>query len=127
MKDTLDTLAQQWAAAKDNEDHFRNQRVAIEEAITKIHPARAEGSETFSTPGGARITLTGKVSYKADVDALTALTGSWPADVRPLKTKVEADETKLKAIRHERPDLWLKIAPAIETKDAKVGVKVTLP
>ena len=55
---------------------------------------------------------------------LIALTGSWPDDVRPVRTKVEADETRLKAIRAESPRLWAQIAPAVETKPAKTGVSI---
>jgi hypothetical protein len=52
------------------------------------------------------------------------LTGSWPVDIRPIKTKIEADETKLKALRSDVPELWAKIADAIETKPAKTGVSI---
>jgi hypothetical protein len=64
------------------------------------------------------------VTYKVDIDKLTALTGSWPVDIRPIKTKIEADETKLKALRNDVPELWAKIADAIETKPAKTGVSI---
>jgi hypothetical protein len=44
--------------------------------------------------------------------------------VRPVKTKIEADETRLKAIRNESPKLWAQIAAAVETKPAKTGVSI---
>lgn len=125
--DNIDRLATLWHHAKAKEDQARDERVKIEEEILKAHPAKEEGSETFETSQGAKITLTGKVSYKADVDRLIALSGSWPADIRPVRTKVEADETRLKAIRQHRPDLWAAIAPAIETKPAKTGVSIKFP
>ena len=122
--DAIDMLAVEWAAAKEREDEAKAQRIAVEEKILQLHPAKPEGSETFATPGGAKVTLTGKVTYKVDIDKLTALTGSWPDDVRPVRTKVEADETRLKAIRAESPKLWAQIAPAVETKPAKTGVSI---
>lgn len=121
---TIDELASAWAVAKAREDQARDERIDIEQAILALHPAKEEGSETFQTPGGSKITLTGKVTYKADIEKLTALTGSWPDELKPVKTEVKADESKLKAIRAERPDLWRKISTAVETKPAKTGVSI---
>ncbi len=122
--ETIDQLATLWAIAKQKEDAARDERVGIEKQILALHPAREEGSETFATPAGAKITLTGKVSYKANVDTLLTLTAAWPADVRPIKVKTEADEAKLRAIRAESPKLWAQIAAAVETKPAKTGVAI---
>jgi len=122
---TLDELAIEWSIAKQKEDAAKAERIAAEEKILKLHPAREEGSETFATPNGVKITLTGKVTYKVNIDKLTALTGAWPADIRPLKTKVEPDEAKLKALRHDVPKLWADIAEAITVTPAKTGVKIT--
>lgn len=122
--ETIDQLATLWAIAKQKEDAARDERVGIEKQILALHPAREEGSETFATPAGAKITLTGKVSYKANVDTLLTLTAAWPADVRPIKVKTEADEAKLRAIRAESPKLWAQIAAAVETKPAKTGVTI---
>lgn len=122
--EAIDQLAVAWSAAKEREEEARLERVSIEEAILKLHPAREEGSETFATPAGAKITTIGKVTYKADIDKLTALTGDWPDEAKPIKVEVKADDSKLKAIRNDRPDLWKRIAPAIETKPAKTGVSI---
>lgn len=122
--DPMDQLAVEWATAKEREDNARAERIDIENKILALHPAKEEGSESFATPAGAKITLTGRVTYKVDIDKLIALTGAWPDDVRPVKTKVEADETRLKAIRNESPKLWAQIAAAVETKPAKTGVSI---
>lgn len=122
--DAIDLLATEWAIAKDKEDAAKAERIDIEEKLLKLHPAKEEGSESFSTPRGAKITLTGRVTYKVDIDKLTSITAGWPDDLRPIKTKVEADETRLKAIRAEAPKLWADIAPAVETKPAKTGVSI---
>ena len=122
--DNIDRLATLWRHAKEREDTARADRIKIEEQLLKAHPAKEEGSETFKTPQGVKITITGKISYKADVDKLIALAGGWPEDIRPIKTKVEADETRLKAIRQHRPDLWAAIAGAVTTKPAKTGVSI---
>lgn len=122
--DSLDTLATRWHAAKRLEDKAREDRIAVEKAILELHPAKEEGTETVTTSSGTKIKLTGKVIYKADVQQLEVLTAEWPEEARPIRVKVEADEAKLKAIRSERPDLWKRIAGAVETKAAKTGVAI---
>lgn len=121
----MDQLCRDWLAAKQREVIANADRLRIEAAMIAMHPAREEGSETFATAGGMKVTLVGKISYKADVQKLVALTESWPADVRPVK--VVANESMLKAIRNDRPDLWRKLSSAIETKPAKTGVTVEVP
>lgn len=119
---TMDDLASQWLLAKRDEDAAREKRLFVEKLIVGLHPAKEEGTETLTTPAGNKVKLTGKLIYKADVQQLEALTAGWPEDARPIKVKVEADESKLKLIRSERPDLWKRIAGAVETKPAKVNV-----
>jgi len=120
----IDKLANDWRSAKQREDLARNDRIAIEQQIIEMRPVKEEGAMTIHTPLGSSITLVGKVTYKCNIEALVALTSSWPEDIRPIKTKVEADETKLKALRADVPKLWAQIAPAIETKPAKTGVSI---
>ena len=122
--DKIDELANKWAIAKQKEDAAREERVSIEQEMIALHPAREEGSETFTTAHGAKITMTGKLSYKVDLDKLTALTGSWPVDMRPIKTEVKANESKLKVIRSMAPEAWAQIAQAVTVTPAKTGVTV---
>ena len=120
----IDELALKWSIAKQKENAARDQRVEIEEEILALHPAREEGSETFATPQGAKISLTGKMTYKADLEKLIAITANWPEEARPIKTETKADESILKALREHSPEAWLQIAPAITVTPAKTGVKV---
>lgn len=122
--EALDDLAKQWRIAKDKEDSARELRVFIENEILKLHPAKEEGSETFQTPTGVKIQLTGKLTYKANVDKLAEITRAWPSDVRPIKTEIKADDTKLKAIRRDAPKLWAEIAQAVTVTPAKTGVSI---
>ena len=120
----LDELATEWRRCKLAEDAARLDRVAIEQKILDIYPAKDEGALTIHTPEGHSVTMVGKLTYRVDIDKLTELTMSWPEDIKPLKHKVEADESKLKAMRANVPELWAKIADAIETKPAKTGVSI---
>ena len=121
---SIDKLADQWRSAKQREDQARIDRIAIEIQIIELNPTKEEGAVTINTPLGNNITLVGKVTYKCNVEALVALTSTWPEDIRPIKHKVEADETKLKALRADVPKLRAQISPAIETKPAKTGVSI---
>ena len=120
----IDQLTLQWQAAKQRETQARDDRVAIEDKILALYPAHEEGSTTVLTPAGTKIRTTGKLTYKVDLIALQSLTLDWPEDVRPVRMKLEADETKLKAIRQESPTIWAKIAAAVTTKPAKTGVAI---
>lgn len=118
-------LAAAWLAAKRDEQAANARRLQIEADLLKLVPAREEGSSTQELANGFKVKLTGKLTYKVDVDQLLKLTESWPD--KPVKVKTEADETMLKAIRAERPDLWRTIAPAITVKPAKTAVSVEVP
>lgn len=124
MSDELDNLAKQWSIAKQKEEAAKELRIFLENEILKLHPAREEGSETFATPNGVKIKLTGKLTYKVNIEQLAALTQGWPADARPIKTEIKADEAKLKAIRNEAPKLWSDIAAAVTVSPAKTGVAI---
>lgn len=124
MMEQIDILAHKWSIAKQKEEAGRDERVEIEKQILALHPAREEGSETFATPQGVKISLTGKLTYKADVAKLQELTANWPEEARPIKTEVKADESKLKVIRSMAPEAWAQIAQAVTVTPAKTGVTV---
>jgi hypothetical protein len=126
MTANVDILAQLWAQAKSKEDAAKNERIDLEQKILALIPAKEEGSSTTTTASRIKIKLTGKLTYKVELDKLIELTKSWPEDVRPIKAKVEADETKLKAIRSDAPKLWSDIAAAVTVSPAKTGVTVEL-
>jgi hypothetical protein len=121
---TLDQLAILWDIAKQREEEAKIERIKIEEQILAMHPAKEEGSETVTTDHGAKIQLTGKLAYKADMDKLFEITKTWPEEVRPLKLETKLDETKLKAIRAQSPKAWAQIAQAVTVTPAKTGVSI---
>ena len=119
---TAEELAQHWLQAKRDEAAANERRVDIEQQILALFPAKEEGSSSTALENGMKLKTTGKLAYKADLDKLLALTAGWPE--KPVKTKVEADESLLKAIRTDRPDLWRQIAPAITVKPAKTYIVI---
>lgn len=124
---TVDDLVVQWLDAKRQEDAANKRRVEIEAQICELHPPREEGSSTVELAGGMKLTLTGKLTYKAvDLEKLQTLALQLPPGLRPVKTEVKLDEAGAKYLRAKEPQLWALIAPAIEVKPAKTSVKVGL-
>jgi len=122
---TAEKLAAEWLIAKRQELEAVARRLEIESDLLKMLPHKEEGSASTTLSNGFRFKATGKLAYKADIDKLLALTASWPE--KPVKTKVEADEALLRAIRTDRPDLWRQIAPAITVKPAKTYIVIEEP
>lgn len=117
-------LAAEWLAAKKIEQQATENRIDIEKKILALIPAKEEGSSTTKLANGLSVKVTGKLSYKANIESLRSITSSWPEEARPLRTKLELDEPILRAIRQDRPDLWKQIAPAVSVKPAKTNVVV---
>lgn len=120
----LKMLSMLWLDAKAAEKLATEKRVALEHQIIQLVGSKEEGA-TSTECDGMKITTTGRLSYKADVLALQAMTAGWPADIQPVQVKYVADETRLKRIRADRPELWRSIAPAVEVKPQKTGVTIT--
>ena len=119
----LRALSTLWLEAKAKETEATNQRIAIEKSIIELVGAKEEGSKSTEFEE-LKITTTGRLSYKADATELLTLTMAWPVDIQPAYLAPKIDETRLKKIRAERPDLWREIARAVVVKPAKTGVTI---
>lgn len=120
----IDKLAAEWLAAKLAEQNATAQRILIEEQILKLVPAKEEGASSTTLANGMKLTTTGKLNYKVNVDHMLNLCAGWDLKLRPVKIITQADETALKKIRAERQDLWAQIAPAVTITPAKTAVKI---
>lgn len=124
---TAEDLARLWSGAKAVERAAQAERVEIEEAlIAKLGGAKEEGGATHEV-GPFKVTITGKLSYKADIPMLLALCDRIPEHLRPIKTETKLDETGAKYLRANEPDLWRLISPAVEVKPAKTALTVKEP
>ena len=70
------------------------------------------------------LTLAYVLVYTADMEQLQAICAKLPEDMRPIKTKVELDQTGAKYLRANEPAIWAQLAQAITVKPAKTGVEV---
>ena len=121
---TTEQLAEQLIAAKADENAANKRRVEIEQILIDRLGAKPEGSSTHDLANGLKITLTGKMSYSADMDMLLQLASNLPPNMRPIKTEPKLDETGAKYLRNNEPDVWALIAPAITIKPAKTSVTI---
>ena len=121
---SLEVLADQFIAAKTLESKANKQRVAIEEQIVAMVGAKEEGAQTTELNSGMKLTITGKLSYKADMLMLQEICASLPTEFSPIKTEIKLDETGAKFLRANEPAIWAKLAKAITVKAAKTSVEI---
>lgn len=124
MNIDIDTLTDAWLNAKSREKAANEYRLELEAQIIAALGAKPEGSETHQTPSGHKVTITGKMTYSADMPMLMAICAALPDDIRPIKTKTELDQTGAKYLRANMPDVWNQIAPAITMKPAKTSIEI---
>lgn len=125
--DPLAEAVGRYIEAKRVEDAATKARIAAEESILALRPAKEEGAETFEV-GGYKVTLTGKLAYKcADARALAEACAAshMPTSWIPVKTKVELDATGCKWLRENEAELWARfVAPHVTVSPAKTSVSV---
>jgi hypothetical protein len=121
---TLDQLAAELINAKALENKAKETRIMIEEKIIEMVGIKEEGSSTTKLESGLKVTVTGKITYSADMELLAQLCQALPANMHPIKTKVELDTTGAKFIRNNEPEIWKMLAAAITIKPAKPSVEI---
>lgn len=124
MNIDIDTLTEAWLNAKAREKAANEYRLELETQIIAILGNKPEGSETHQTASGHKVTITGKMTYSADMPMLMAICSALPEAIRPIKTKTELDQTGAKYLRTNMPDVWSQIAPAITMKPAKTSIEI---
>lgn len=119
----LETLAEQWRAAKADEEAARKQRVQIEENIIHQTGVREEGSITVEA-GAWKIRITGKLNRKLDPQAWERIRDSIPEALRPVIYAPQLELAGLRYLENNEPDIYRIVARAIETKPAKPAVEI---
>lgn len=121
MDRTIEQLSVEWIAAKRAEAKANKDRIQIEEAIVALTGKRDEGSQTHAVEG-FKITVTGKVTRKMDWDKWETIKSQIPLNLHPIKTKLELDETGVKYLQSNEPEIYALLP--IEVKPAKTGIEV---
>lgn len=123
MTDNLKPLAQAWLDAKQDEARANARRIKIEAEMSCAFDVPTEGSKTHKIDG-YKITVTQPVARKLDEKSWAKVMSKCPDDLRPIKTKIEADAAGCKYLANNEPAIWNAIASAFETKPGKIGFKV---
>lgn len=118
---TIDTLAAEWAAAKEAERKATEKRREVEDAIAKLMklPDVLDGTERLDTADGWEIKVVGRIDRKVDTDALqdlareAGLTDHLPALFR-WKAEINA-----KAWDRAADDITRPLTGAITTKPGR--------
>lgn len=121
---TVEELAQELIAAKAVESRANERRINLEKDIIARLGKKDEGSQTTELTNGLKVTITGKMTYSADMPLLMQICNELPEGVRPLKTKIELDQTGAKYLRNNEVEIWAKLSPAITMKPAKPSVEI---
>lgn len=119
----LNVLAKQWLAAKQSEQEANKARLSIEEQIVAITGNKAEGSETHDA-GGAKITVTGKMSRTLDIGTWQGIESQVPSNLSPVIYKPSLDLKGLRYIEENEPEIYALVSKAIAMKPAKTAVAV---
>lgn len=122
VADTIDAAARDWFAAKAAENRAKDERLAAEERLCKLATVKPEGSATTKTDAW-KVTTTGKLNRKIDLEAFDAVAPTIPNELHPIKVKRELDDKGVAWLKENRPDVYAKIEPCITTEPAKTAVK----
>ena len=117
-------IASELFEAKLAEKEANERRVALEEELIALVGAREEGSQTHDI-GDYKITITGKLNRKIDWDLFDQLIAAKiPQDLQPVKIKRELDDTGVKYLANNEPQIYKLLAKALTIKPAKTAVTI---
>lgn len=122
MSDTLQQLCADWVRAKDRENKAIEDRWTIEKKIVEAVGKKDEGAQTHKAGDSFKVTVTGVVNRKMDWAKWEQIKSQVPAQLHPVKTKLELDDRGVKYLRDNEPEIY-KLLP-IEIKEGKTAVKV---
>lgn len=120
----LNRLAWILANAKENEAIAVAARLECEEKlVAALGGAKEEGAKTYAL-ADFKVTVTGVLNRKIDLEAFDRIADMIPANLRPIKAKREVDPAGCKYLERNEPELWKLIAPCVTTKPGKVGCAI---
>jgi hypothetical protein len=117
----LDTLISRHQEAKAAEAEWRTERIELELDIAALVGVNAHGQKTVRQ-GDFKITVKPNFSYSIDMAKWNELADKFPAELHPFK--IVLDESKIRSISKNRPDLYFDLACAVSVKPTKVSVVI---
>lgn len=119
-------VAQDLFYAKAEEAKATAKRIELEEELIALVGKKEEGAQTH-TIGDFKVTITGKLNRKIDWDIFDkSIAGKIPDSLQPVKMKRELDETGVKYLANNEPQLYKILAKALTIKPAKTSVVISI-
>lgn len=116
-------LAKRWTTGKARIKELQDELVEIESAMLECVESTEGGSKTNHIEG-YKITVKRPINRTIDGEAWEAVKDKIPADLWPIKMKVEPDAKGCDWLRENHPDLWAIAAEAIREKEGKAWFTV---
>jgi hypothetical protein len=117
-------IAEDLFNAKLEESFAESKRVALEQELIDLVGAKEEGAQTH-TIGDFKVTITGRLNRKIDWDVFDkSIASKIPESLHPVKVKRELDETGVKYLANNEPQLYKILAKALTVKPAKTSVTI---
>ena len=118
-------IAEELFAAKLAEREANEKRVALEEELIAILGQKEEGAQTHEV-GDYKVTITGKLIRKIDWDLYDkSIAAKIPESLQPVKVKRELDDSGVKYLANNEPQIYRLLAKALTIKPAKTAVNIT--
>jgi hypothetical protein len=118
-------LLKRWTTGKEMLDSLKKELQDIENELLDIVEYNANGSKTTRLEG-YKVTVKCPINRTIDGDKWEEVKDSIPAEMWPIKIKVEPDAKGCTWLAENRPDLWGIAAQAITEKPGKPGFTVEL-
>ena len=120
---SVKVLAKRWTTAKDMIKSLQDELLTIENELLPMLESVEGGSKTNHLDG-YKITVRRPINRTIDGEAWELVKDRIPADLRPVRVKVEPDAKGCDWLRENRPELWAIAAEAITEKPGKAGFTI---
>ena len=118
-------IANELFDAREAEKKANERRVELEEELIAILGQKEEGAQTHEV-GDYKVTITGKLIRKIDWDLYDqSIAAKIPESLQPVKVKRELDDTGVKYLANNEPQIYRLLAKALTIKPAKTAVNIT--
>jgi hypothetical protein len=127
MQDTIESAAQAWLAAKQEENRAWKARLEAEDRLVRLIGAKEDGTMTAHA-GDLIVKTVGKINFHLDEAAWHSVAPSIPDAIRArlVRLKPEPVIREVKFLRDNEPQLFAILAQALTMRPAKTAVSVEL-
>jgi hypothetical protein len=118
-------IANELFEAREAEKQANERRVELEEELIALLGQKEEGSQTHEV-GDYKVIITGKLIRNIDWDMYDkAIAAKIPESLQPVKVKRELDDSGVKYLANNEPQIYRLLAKALTIKPAKTAVKIS--